>query len=90
MSVYVHGDNLEQKEHHPTKYRDATSRQYLAEIRPRYDAWKEANLALHGPTRNTVRVRPAENAKENYDTKLKKIIEQAMIVSLRDEERKCS
>ena len=29
-------------------------------------------------------------AKENYDTKLKKIIEQAMIVSLRNEERKCS
>ena len=22
MSVYVHGDNLEQKENHPTKYRD--------------------------------------------------------------------
>ena len=38
----------------------------------------------------TVRVRQAENAKENYDTKLKKIIEQAMIVSLRGEERKCS
>ena len=38
----------------------------------------------------TVRVRTAENAKENYETKLKKIIEQAAIVSLADEERKCS
>lgn len=51
MSVYVHGDNLAQKEHHPTKYRDVTSRQYLSEIRPRYDEWKAANLALQGPTR---------------------------------------
>ena len=38
----------------------------------------------------TVHVRPAENAKENYDTKLRKIIEQAAIVSLNAEERKCS
>lgn len=51
MSVYVHGDNLEQKENHPTKYRDETSRQYLREIRPKYDEWKAANLALNGPTR---------------------------------------
>lgn len=29
MSVYVHGDNLEQKENHPTKYRDDISKQYL-------------------------------------------------------------
>lgn len=34
----------------------------------------------------TVRVRPAENAKDNYEAKLKKIIEQAMILSLNDEE----
>lgn len=26
MSVYVHGDNLEQKENHPTKYRDDVSK----------------------------------------------------------------
>ena len=32
MSVYVHGDNLEQKENHPTKYRDDVSKQYLKEI----------------------------------------------------------
>lgn len=29
MSVYVHGDNLEQKENHPTKYRDDISKKYL-------------------------------------------------------------
>ena len=51
MSVYVHGDNLEQKENHPTKYRDNISRQYLREIRPRYNDWKNANLALHGPVK---------------------------------------
>ncbi|MCM1123451.1 MAG: Bpu10I family restriction endonuclease [Eubacterium sp.] len=49
MSVYVHGDNLEQKENHPTKYQDEISKQYLSEIRPMYDAWKDANLALQGP-----------------------------------------
>ena len=46
MSVYVHGDNLEQKENHPTKYRDNISRQYLREIRPRYNDWKNANLHI--------------------------------------------
>jgi len=52
MSFFVHGDNLEQKENHPSKYRDAISRQYLAEIRERYEIWKNANLALVGPTRS--------------------------------------
>lgn len=51
MSVFVHGDNLEQKENHQTKYRDPQSRQYLAEIRPMYDQWKAANLALVGPVK---------------------------------------
>lgn len=51
MSVFVHGDNLEQKENHPTKYRDAVSRQYLGEIRPKYNAWKASNLELVGPVR---------------------------------------
>ena len=48
--MLVHGNNLEQKENHQTKYRDAESRQYLAEIRVRYDQWKAANEALIGPT----------------------------------------
>jgi len=45
----VHGDNLAAKENHGTKYRDETSRQYLREIRERYDGWHEANMALEGP-----------------------------------------
>lgn len=48
--MLVHGNNLEQKENHQTKYRDAESRRYLAEIRIRYDQWKAANEALVGPT----------------------------------------
>ncbi len=47
--MFVHGNNLEQKESHPTKYRDAVSRQFLAEIRVRYDTWRQANFALVGP-----------------------------------------
>ncbi|MGH2507038.1 MAG: Bpu10I family restriction endonuclease [Gammaproteobacteria bacterium] len=47
--MFVHGDNLEQKEQHKTKYRDATSRKYLAEIRAKYDVWKKANETLKGP-----------------------------------------
>ena len=49
MSIFVHGDNLRQKETHRTKYQDAKSKQYLSEIRERYEAWKAANLALVGP-----------------------------------------
>lgn len=48
----VHGNNLEQKESHLTKYRDEVSRRYLAEIRARYDVWKAANLALEGPSKD--------------------------------------
>ena len=48
--MYVHGDNLISKENHRTKYRDAESRQYLAEIRERYDKWKTANHELRGPS----------------------------------------
>lgn len=47
--MFVHGNNLAQKENHPTKYRDAESRQYLAQIRTRYDLWKSANETLRGP-----------------------------------------
>ena len=48
--MFVHGDNLAQKESHRTKYLDADSRTYLVEIRERYDAWRKANEALSGPT----------------------------------------
>lgn len=47
--MFVHGSNLEQKEAHPTKYRDAKSRQFLAEIRVKYNEWKAANEVLKGP-----------------------------------------
>ncbi|MEZ5673005.1 MAG: Bpu10I family restriction endonuclease [Thiotrichaceae bacterium] len=48
--MFVHGNNLEQKENHLTKYRDTDSRQYLMEIRERYNQWKMANEQLIGPT----------------------------------------
>lgn len=47
--MHVHGDNLIQKENHTTKYLDVESRQYLAEIRVKYDEWKVANENLIGP-----------------------------------------
>lgn len=49
MSIFVHGDNILQKENHNTKYRDAKSRQYLTEIRSKYEEWKQENLSLTGP-----------------------------------------
>lgn len=45
----VHGSNLEQKESHRTKYRDEISRQYLKDIRIRYNIWHTENMALKGP-----------------------------------------
>jgi hypothetical protein len=47
--MLVHGNNLLQKETHPKKYRDKTSKQYLVEIRARYDKWKKANETIVGP-----------------------------------------
>ncbi len=47
--MFVHGQNLTQKENHKEKYQDATCKQYLLEIREQYERWKEANLALNGP-----------------------------------------
>lgn len=47
--MFVHGNNLKQKENHQTKYRDAESRRYLSEIRNHYNQWKAANEALIGP-----------------------------------------
>lgn len=47
--MLVHGSNLTQKEAHKTKYGDDTSRQYLVEIRQRYDGWHHANTQLTGP-----------------------------------------
>jgi len=49
--MFVHGNNLEQKEAHQTKYRDKESKQYLQEIRVKYNEWKSKNLSLVGPTK---------------------------------------
>lgn len=48
-AVFIHGQNLEQKETHRTKYRDAISRRLLEEVRTQYDQWKTANGELEGP-----------------------------------------
>ncbi|TVU52558.1 MAG: Bpu10I family restriction endonuclease [Arthrospira sp. PLM2.Bin9] len=47
--MFVHGNNISQKENHKTKYRDDESRRYLAEIRLHYEQWKSANQSLIGP-----------------------------------------
>lgn len=46
----VHGCNLSQKEQHKDKYRDKQSKQFLTEIRRKYDAWHKANTELIGPS----------------------------------------
>lgn len=51
--MFVHGNNLEQKENHPSKYNDSTSKRYLSEIREKYDKWKLDNEKLKGPYKNT-------------------------------------
>lgn len=52
--MHVHGNNLEQKENHPSKYRSTQSKAYLAEIRVEYDKWKKKNLLLKGPVSKQV------------------------------------
>ena len=47
--MYVHGDNLTQKENHTTKYTGPTAKRYLKEIRKQYNIWKGANEKLKGP-----------------------------------------
>jgi Bpu10I restriction endonuclease len=47
--MYVHGDNLVQKEIHRAKYQDTDSKQFLKEIRENYDIWRKKNEELVGP-----------------------------------------
>jgi hypothetical protein len=47
--MFVHGDNLKQKEAHKEKYTDQEAKQFLAEIRIGYDKWNKANEELKGP-----------------------------------------
>jgi len=46
----VHGANLTEKEADRSKYGKADSKEYLAEIRLKYDEWHQANMALIGPS----------------------------------------
>ena len=55
--MFVHGDNLAQKERHKTKYLDAKSKKYLSEIRIKYDEWKRRNGLLKGAKSETRRNR---------------------------------
>ena len=64
--MYVHGDNLTQKENHKTKYLDADSRQYLVEIREKYDEWRKSNEELKGPF-----VEKSENDAEILEERVK-------------------
>lgn len=45
----VHGANLTEKEADRSKYGKEDSKEYLAEIRLKYDEWHRANMALVGP-----------------------------------------
>jgi len=47
--MFVHGNNLSQKESASRKYKDEASVALLAEIRPQYEKWKQTNLSLKGP-----------------------------------------
>jgi hypothetical protein len=47
--MLTHGDNLLQKIHHKTKYRDEKSRLFLKEILAKYEKWRADNLKLKGP-----------------------------------------
>ena len=47
--MFVHGDNLKQKEYQKEKYTDQEAKQFLAEIRMEYDKWNKANEELKGP-----------------------------------------
>lgn len=47
--VFIHGQNLAQKEKHQAKYLDDRSRKLLQEIRLVYDTWKKDNTSLEGP-----------------------------------------
>lgn len=47
--MYVHGNNLTQKENHKSKYKDAESQQFLREIRNQYNKWRRINEKIKAP-----------------------------------------
>lgn len=64
--MHVHGDNLSQKESHKTKYIGKEARNYLVEIRNRYDVWCNKNEDLHGPLAT-----PMKNDQEILEQRVK-------------------
>lgn len=63
--MLVHGDNIASKEQGGRKYADATSREYLTEIRTRYNAWHEVNTELQGP-----RLEPADDDERTIERRV--------------------
>lgn len=47
--MQVHGQNIAQKENPKSRYRDSESKQFLSEIRKKYDIWKNENEKIKGP-----------------------------------------
>lgn len=47
--MFVHGNNIAQKESASRKYHDDASVALIAEIKVKYEEWKSANLNLKGP-----------------------------------------
>ena len=64
--MHVHGDNLKQKEIADVKYADAESRQFLREIRKKYEWWRTANEKLTGPGR-TVTPQDTETLRQRVE-----------------------
>jgi hypothetical protein len=65
--MFVHGNNLEQKETHQTKYKDREAKQYLQEIRVKYNEWKSRNFSLVGPMKT-------ENKKTDLEIIRKRVL----------------
>lgn len=75
--MYVHGDNLTQKENSTNKYTDAISKQYLTEIRNKYEQWKRANEELKGPfTKAEPKDKEILKQRVDYFTQYKEFIDQ--------------
>ncbi|WP_211259335.1 Bpu10I family restriction endonuclease [Belnapia moabensis] len=76
--VLAHGANITQKENHRTKYRDRQSRQFIAEIRAKYDVWHQQNIQLKGPGKT-----PDQNDKEIIRKRVKLFSDYKDFIDLR-------
>lgn len=52
--MFKHGDNIQQKLGHKTKYHDDESKKFLQEIKKRYDQWKADNLSITAFSRSDI------------------------------------